>query len=182
MSYRHWLFSAVLFGTMMSTLSVSVSAKELAPNSADLQYSVNVPTMQIAINPGGGGCVGVETWDPTAGKCTEAEYIRDTVRVVQVSPSPATVASDGTASILSATVRDGLGRLAPAGIEVLWSATLGTLTTTRSITNSSGVAFASISSKVAGASTIYAKTTVSGNASTGVTFKAMNPIILSFTE
>ena len=182
MSIRHWLFSAVLFGSSISGFSLSASAKEIAPNSADLQYSVSVPTMQIAINPGGGGCTGVETWDPVAGRCTEVEYIRNTVSVVQVSPSPATVASDGTVSTLSATVRDGLGRLAPAGVEVIWAATLGTLTTTTSFTNASGVAFSAISSKTAGASTIYAKTTVSGNASTGVTFKSSVPVISSFTQ
>jgi hypothetical protein len=181
MSIRHWLFSAVLFGASISGFSLSASAKEIAPNSADLQYSVSVPTMQIAINPGGGGCTGVETWDPVAGRCTEVEYIRNTVSVVQVSPSPATVASDGTVSTLSATVRDGLGRLAPAGVEVIWAATLGTLTTTTSFTNANGVALSAISSKTAGASTIYAKTTVSGNASTGVTFKSSAPVINNFT-
>ena len=181
MSVRHWLFSAVLLGASVSSLSLSVYAKDLAPNSADLQYSVSVPPMQISINQGGGGCVGVEKWDPTAGKCTETEYIKDTVRVVEVSPSPASVASDGTASKLSATVRDGLGRLAPAGVEVMWAASLGNLSTAKSITSANGIALASISSQVAGASTIYAKTTVSGNATTGVTFTASNPSITSIS-
>ncbi|WP_369680999.1 Ig-like domain-containing protein [Pseudomonas veronii] len=133
--------------------------------------------MQIAINSGGGGCAGVETWDPIAGRCTETEYIQNSVSVVQISPSPATVASDGTVSTLSATVRDGLGRLAPAGIEVIWAATLGNLTTTTSYTNSNGMAYAAISSQTAGASTIYAKTTVSGNASTEVNFMMQSPTI-----
>lgn len=180
MSIRHWLFSAVLLGTSASSLSLAVNAKDLTPNSADLQYSVNVPPMQISINQGGGGCVGVETWDPTAGKCTETEYIRTTAMVVSVTASPPSILADGAqTSTLTATVRDGKNRTVPAGIPVSWNTSLNSLSAVSSITNANGQTTVLTWGGTVGTSTVRSNAKVATDAHASVTFTSSGPVINS---
>lgn len=107
-----------------------------------------------------------------------------TSRVVTLTPSPASVAADWTAAGLFATVRDAYNNILPAGQAVYWAATLGSLNTGLSYTDSDGVAVATIASGSAGDSTISARTAVSNNATTGMNFTESNPAptILSFSQ
>lgn len=105
-----------------------------------------------------------------------------TSRVVSLTSNPSTVAADGTKASLFATVRDAYNNILPAGQAVYWSATLNTLSGGLSYTDAAGVATATIAGATTGVSTIFAKTTVSGNASTEVTFANSKPIINSFSE
>lgn len=177
MNIRHWLCSAALCASIVG-IPLGAAA-EINPNSADLKYAASIPPMQIAINPGGVGCTGVQTWDPSAGRCTEAEFIRNTASVVQVVPSPASVPAGG-ASTLSGYVRDGLGRPVPSGILVQWATSFGSISAGASYTNAAGIASAVVSSAAAGTATVYAKTTVSGNAVSNVSFTSTNPIVEGF--
>ena len=104
-----------------------------------------------------------------------------TARVVSLVPSPASVPADWTAAGLYATVRDAYSNILPAGQPVYLAASLGNLSTGTAYTDGNGVAYATIASGTAGASTVYAKTVVSGNVTTGVTFTASNAVINSFT-
>lgn len=103
-----------------------------------------------------------------------------TSRVVALSANPPTVAADGTPAGLFATVRDAYNNLLPAGQTVYWSTTMGSLSANTSLTDGNGVAYATVASTAPGAATIYAKTPVSDNAATGVSFTATNPVINSF--
>jgi len=108
-----------------------------------------------------------------------------TSRVVALTPSPASVPANGTAAGLYATVRDAYNNILPAGQPVYWAATLGSLNTGLSYTDGNGVAVATIASGSPGDSTIYARTAVSSNATTGVNFAPIAnpaPTIQSFTE
>lgn len=107
-----------------------------------------------------------------------------TSQVVSLTSNPSTVAADGSKASLFATVRDAYNNILPAGQAVYWSATLNALSGGVSYTDSAGVATATIAGTTSGVSTIFAKTTVSGNASTEVTFANSKPIINinSFTE
>ncbi len=105
-----------------------------------------------------------------------------TSRVVTLVASVSSLPADGTAAGLFATVRDAYNNILPAGQAVYWSATVGTLNSGVSYTDASGVASASISSGVAGNSEIYARTAVSANANTSVTFTSAAPVITKFTE
>jgi hypothetical protein len=82
------------------------------------------------------------------------------------------VPADWTAAALYATVRDAYNNVLPAGQPVYWAATLGSLNTGASYTDGSGVAVATIASGSPGGSTVYARTNVSANTTTGVTFTA----------
>jgi hypothetical protein len=107
-----------------------------------------------------------------------------TSRVVTLAPSPWTVPANWTPAALYATVRDAYNNILPAGQAVYWAATLGSLNTGVSYTDGNGIAVATIASGSAGDSTIYARTAVSNNATTGVNFSVSNPAptIQSFTE
>jgi adhesin/invasin len=98
-----------------------------------------------------------------------------TSRVVSLTPSPSSVPADGTAAALYATVRDAYNNILPAGQPVYWAATLGSLNSGLSYTDGNGVAVATIASGSPGDSTIYARTAVSSNATTGVTFISVAP-------
>jgi hypothetical protein len=100
-----------------------------------------------------------------------------TSRVVSLSPSPATVPADGTASALYATVRDAYNNVLPAGQPVYWAQTLNSLNTGLSYTDGGGVAVATIAGATPGVATIYARTAVSANAATNVTFTSVAPIL-----
>lgn len=107
-----------------------------------------------------------------------------TSRVIALTPSPASVPADWTAAGLYATVRDAYNNILPAGQAVYWAATLGGLNTGVSYTDGNGVAVATIASGSPGGSTVYARTAVSGNATTGVTFinpAPPAPVITSIT-
>ncbi|WP_219096192.1 Ig-like domain-containing protein [Pseudomonas sp. UMAB-40] len=186
MNIRHWIPAALLLGVSMIGNTMASNGKDLTPNSADILLNVAMPPLKLDIkqaagNPGGVGCVGVETWDPVAGRCTEVEFIRNTAAVVQIIPSPPSVAADGTWSTQYAYVRDGLGRPVFAGIAVQWLTSFGYLNTSTSYTDAGGVAYAAVASGSAGSATVYAKTMVSNYANTGITFTATGPTILSFT-
>lgn len=99
-----------------------------------------------------------------------------TSRVVSLTPSPATVPADGTAAGLYAVVRDAYNNVLPAGQPVYWAHTLNNLNTGLSYTDGGGVAVATIAGSTPGVATIYARTAVSANASTGVTFTAVAPV------
>jgi adhesin/invasin len=99
-----------------------------------------------------------------------------TSRVVTLTPSPSTVAADGTAAGLYATVRDAYNNILPAGQPVYWSTTLNNLNTGLSYTDAGGVATATIAGASPGVSSIYARTAVSANAATNVVFTAVAPV------
>lgn len=106
-----------------------------------------------------------------------------TSRVVSLVVNPSSVPANGTVANLYATVRDAYGNTLPTGQAIQWAATLGSLNTGVSYTDASGVAVATISSGISGISTVYAKTAVSGNASSAVEFiAAAPPVINSFTS
>lgn len=105
-----------------------------------------------------------------------------TSRVITLTPSPASVPANGTASGLYATVRDAYNNILPAGQPVYWAATLGSLGTGISYTDGNGLAVTTISSGTQGVSTVYARTAVSANATTAITFTpaAVPPVIFDF--
>jgi hypothetical protein len=105
-----------------------------------------------------------------------------TSRVVALTPSPASVLANWTPAGLYATVRDAYNNILPAGQPVYWAATLGSLNTGTSYTDGNGVAVATIASGTPGVSTVYARTTVSANAATALTFTpaSVPPVIYSF--
>ncbi|MFA4834656.1 MAG: Ig-like domain-containing protein [Dehalococcoidia bacterium] len=102
-----------------------------------------------------------------------------TSRVISLAAGAASAPSNWTAIGLYATVRDAYNNILPAGQAVLWAATLGTLNTGTSYTDESGVAYASIASGTPGESSVFAKTTVSDNATTGIDFTNPGPTITS---
>lgn len=104
-----------------------------------------------------------------------------TSRVVTLSPTAWSAPADWTQIGLYATVRDAYNNILPAGQAVYWAATLGGLGAGLSYTDGSGVAYSTIASGSAGGSTIYARTAVSANAATGVTFVATAPTITSIS-
>lgn len=105
-----------------------------------------------------------------------------TSRVITVSPTAWSAPSNWTPIGLYATVRDAYNNILPAGQAVYWAATLGGLGAGVTYTDASGVTYTTIASGSAGGSTIYARTAVSANAATAVTFTASAATILSFTE
>jgi len=104
-----------------------------------------------------------------------------TARVISLVANPASVPANGTNTTLYATVRDAYGNALPAGQAVQWATSLGNLNTGVSYTDGNGIAVAYIGSTVAGGATVYAKTTVSANTTTGVIFTSVAPVINSLT-
>jgi hypothetical protein len=106
-----------------------------------------------------------------------------TSRVVTLVPSPPSVPADWTAAALYATVRDAYNNILPAGTPVYWAASFGSLNTGASYTDGSGVAVSTIASGTPGGSTVYARTNVSANTTTGVTFTtppSTAPVVTDF--
>lgn len=151
----------------------SVMAAQLKENSAEINQDVNIPTMQVAINPGGSACTGHQQWDSAAGGCSDSAYQQTTARVVSVSPS-ATTLNVGESTTVIATVRSDNGSLVGAGISVTWSASNGTISSTSGTTNASGQVAVTYTASSAGIATITA-TAVGGAASASVTVAAAAP-------
>lgn len=98
-----------------------------------------------------------------------------TSRVISLTPTPASVPVNGAGAQLFAVVRDAYNNILPAGQPVYWTTTLNGLNTGVSNTDAGGTAVASIAGATAGVATINARTAVSANASTNVTFTSVAP-------
>jgi adhesin/invasin len=101
-----------------------------------------------------------------------------TSRVISLTPSPASVPANGTAAGLYAAVRDAYNNILPAGQPVYWGTTLNGLNTGLSYTDGNGTAIATIAGVTPGVATIYARTAVSANAATNVTFTSVGPPVI----
>jgi adhesin/invasin len=104
------------------------------------------------------------------GKVVNIELLGDpaTASVVQVKSSSATIlANDVETSTLTATVRDIRGDNVGSGVTVSWSTNLGTLSTSTSLTDTNGIARATIRGPVAGSALVRASA-VQGSATTTV--------------
>lgn len=79
-------------------------------------------------------------------------------KVTALSVAPASVAANGTAYATGqATVHDYYGNLLGANVPVYWQSTLGTLSSTSSLTNDLGVATIRLSATQPGTASLYAK-------------------------
>ena len=140
-------FWGAIFAAAFAVLAAGATyALELKENAGEIQQAVHVPGMQIAINPGGTGCVGREAWDPDDGGCSDSAYQKSTARVVQVQASAASVEiGSGNVVTLTAVVKSEDGKLVGAGIPVFWTTDLGALSETQSITGPDGTVAVSFS-------------------------------------
>ena len=93
-----------------------------------------------------------------------------TARVVGLTATPAIVAANGSASsVLVATVEDAHGNPMSAGVSISWTATLGSLSASSSMTDTSGKATVQLTSTKAGGSSVTASA-VAGSSDAQVTF------------
>lgn len=174
MKIRHRLARTAIFGALMLSVSGAVFAAQLKENSADIQQLVNVPGMAIVINPGGTGCNSGrhEVWEPTQNGCSNIEWVKKTARVVSLNASPPTIVANNIAtSTLLATLKDGDGNLVGPGIPTSWGTTRGSLSSTSTVTNSSGQTSVTLRGTAAGVGTVTAAA-VDGSARTNVTLTA----------
>ena len=107
--------------------------------------------------------IGIEATESLGFKgASEAEFLDDhnTVGVTQLDAAPAAILANGKdKAVLKATVKDGKGNAAGAGVAVTWTATGGQLAGLASNTDENGVAVMELlSATVPGAAVVTAKT------------------------
>lgn len=167
-----------IIGAAMTFLAGTAIAAPLKENSAYIEQVFKVPDMSIVIKRDNGdnsGCNSAlhEKWDPSAGGCSNIEYLKENAQVVSVAASSPTmsIAVSGP-SLVTATVRTKDGQLVGAGVPVSWSTTLGALSAYSGVTNASSqmsVTLTSPKGTAEGLGTIAAAAK-GGGASTGVSF------------
>lgn len=171
MRIKSWAIMAALCLPVFG--AAGAFAVQLNENSAEINQDFSIPTMQVAINPGGSACTGHQTWDSTTGGCSDSAYQMTTARVVSVSPATTSL-KVGETTAVTATVRTENGNLAGAGISVTWSSTNGTLSATSGVTNASGQVTVSFTASAAGIASINA-TAVGGSANAIIEVQSSAP-------
>lgn len=157
--------------TMLIFTSGLSLADQLKENTAHIKQVINIPTMNIKVNPGGGGCKSDhhEKWETSQGGCSNIEWAKKTARVVSVVATPPTILANNLAtSTLVAKVKSDDDVLVGAGIPTMWSTTHGTLSSTTALTNSSGESSVTLRGTIAGLVSVTASA-VAGASSGNVT-------------
>lgn len=161
MKIKDWLQRGAI--SCVLAISLSTAQAALNANNADIVLDANIPTMQVAINPGGKGCTTVQEWDSSTGGCRN---LSDTAKVISVVSSASTMgAANGSVSLV-AVVTSKSGKRVPYA-QVTWSTNNGTLAYATSTTNAQGEATNVLSNARLGSSTVTASA-VNGGASVTV--------------
>lgn len=170
MKIRNRFARGATLGAFLLSFSGAVFAAQLKENSADIQQIVNIPGMAININPGGSGCNAArhEKWEPTQNGCSNAEWVKQTARVLSVTAWPPSIlANNSDASTLTATLVDGDGYLVGYGIPTSWGTSNGWLSSGWTVTDASGRTSVALRGSVAGWATVTAYA-AAGAAAAGV--------------
>lgn len=161
MKIKYWLSRGAISCALALALSTAQAA--LNANNANIVLDTNIPTMQVAINPGGKGCTAAQEWDSSTGGCRN---LSDTARVISVTSSASTMGATNGSVTLVAVVISKSGKRVPFA-QVTWTTNNGTLAYATSTTSAQGEATNVVSNARLGSATVTASA-VNGSASVTV--------------